>query len=147
MKISAYYLANKTRIDAEAMEWESIHPRETREHKKQRYYLENRDIIRERAKRHTERNSASVLIKRRMWAGEVPQGCVPPWLTDEHLEAMQWFYDEARRLTRETSISHVVDHIAPLNGVHSCGLHVPWNLQVLTDAQNKRKRFREDGDF
>ena len=74
-------------------------------------------------------------------------GCVPPWLTDEHLDAMQWFYDEARRLTKETGISHIVDHICPLNGAHSCGLHVPWNLQVLTDAANKRKRFREDTDF
>ena len=115
--------------------------------KKARYYQENREVLLERSKARGLRKSASVLIRRRVWAGEVNPGCVPPWLTDEHLDAMQWFYDEARRLTKETGARHVVDHIEPLNGAHSCGLHVPWNLQVLTDAANKRKRFREDSNF
>jgi 5-methylcytosine-specific restriction endonuclease McrA len=112
-----------------------------------KYYRENREKALERARLHAERNSSTVLIRRRIWAGKVNPGALPPWLTDEQREAMQWFYDEARRLTKETRVSHVVDHIHPLNGAHSCGLHVPWNLQVLTDAENKRKRFREDGDF
>jgi hypothetical protein len=72
---------------------------------------------------------------------------VPAWLDNEQIAAIQWFYDEARRLTRETGVSHVVDHVAPLNGAHSCGLHVPWNLQVLTDSANKSKRFREDRHY
>ena len=123
----AYYLANRE--------------------SKARYYQENRAGFLERAKLNAQRRSAFVLIKRRVWAGEVNPGAIPPWLTDEQRDAMQWFYDEARRLTKETGVSYVVDHIAPLNGVHTCGLHVPWNLQVLTDAANKRKRFREDSDF
>jgi hypothetical protein len=126
--------------------WQRAYYLENKE-KFARYYRENRVVALERAKVSAERRSASVLIRRRVWAGEVPAGCIPPWLTDEQLDAMQWFYDEARRLTKETGVRHVVDHTAPLNGVHSCGLHVPWNLQVLTDAANKRKRFREDSDF
>jgi 5-methylcytosine-specific restriction endonuclease McrA len=114
---------------------------------KAQHYRKNREKVLERTRLHTERNSSLVFIRRRVWAGEVNPGAIPPWLTDEQREAMQWFYDEARRLAKETGISHVVDHIHPLNGAHSCGLHVPWNLQVLTDAANKRKRFREDGDF
>ena len=151
----AYYLANKERLIARAAEWAAANPEKARGYKrkydtperKARYYQENREEIIARVKGHVERNSASVLIKRRIWRGEVPDGCSPPWLTDEHLDAMQWFYDEARRLTKETGVRHIVDHIHPLNGAHSCGLHVPWNLQVLTDAANKRKRFREDRDF
>jgi hypothetical protein len=27
----------------------------------------------------------------------------------------------------------------PLNGVDSCGLHVPWNLRIVTRAMNRSK--------
>ena len=66
-------------------------------------------------------------------------GHTPPWLTSEHRLEMAAFFREARRLTRETGIKHEVDHIEPLNGPASCGLHVPWNLQVLTMKENKSK--------
>lgn len=64
---------------------------------------------------------------------------MPRWLSDDQKEQMIRFYDRARGLTAETGIKHEVDHIYPLKGKNSCGLHVPWNLQVLTQIENRSK--------
>jgi len=60
----------------------------------------------------------------------------PPWVSIADLMIV---YDKAKRLTTLTGIQHDVDHIYPLRGTNSCGLHVPWNLQVLTKEENVRK--------
>ena len=69
----------------------------------------------------------------------------PPWLTKAHRTTIRALYQEAASLTRETGIRHHVDHVIPL--VHSdvCGLHVPWNCQVLTAEDNLQKHNKFDG--
>lgn len=62
-----------------------------------------------------------------------------PWVDRAALNALR---DEARRLTRETGVEHVLDHIVPLNHPAVCGLTVPWNLRVITRAQNGAKGAR-----
>jgi hypothetical protein len=64
------------------------------------------------------------------------QRATPPWVD---LNAIQAFYEEAARITRATGIPHQVDHIAPLVGRTVCGLHVPWNLRVITAEANRLK--------
>ncbi len=60
----------------------------------------------------------------------------PPWVETESLRV---FYVRAKELERDTGIPHHVDHIVPLRGKSVCGLHVPWNLQVLPAEDNLRK--------
>jgi len=42
-------------------------------------------------------------------------------------------------LTKLTSERYVVDHIVPLINPAVCGLHVPWNLRVITQEENLQK--------
>lgn len=98
-------------------------------------------------------NKESLAIKKREWRlanpGKYAAYCAkrravklqatPLWLTEQQFEEMEFFYIEAARLTKETGISHEVDHIIPLQGKNVRGLHVPWNLQILTKTDNISK--------
>jgi 5-methylcytosine-specific restriction endonuclease McrA len=46
------------------------------------------------------------------------------------------YYAIARELTEQTGIKHEVDHIWPIS---KGGPHLPWNLQVLTQEENRKK--------
>ena len=64
----------------------------------------------------------------------------PPWLTKAHLKQIETFYLEARRLFELDGVRRHVDHRYPLQGKTCCGLHVPWNLQILTKTENLKKQ-------
>jgi hypothetical protein len=64
----------------------------------------------------------------------------PSWLTKTDIIEIKGFYEKARALSEQTGIPHVVDHIIPLQGRIISGLHVPNNLQILTDKENSIKK-------
>ena len=61
----------------------------------------------------------------------------PPWA---NLEAIRALHEEAQALTLKTGISHHVDHVIPLQGERVSGLHVETNMQIITGAENSRKK-------
>lgn len=63
----------------------------------------------------------------------------PKWLSKEQLKQIERFYVEAKEITNKTGIQHEVDHITPLQGKTVSGLHVPWNLRVISAQENQRK--------
>lgn len=78
---------------------------------------------------------AFMVARRRSWI----KRATPPWLTPDQARAIRQFYVDAAALSKGRGIWHV-DHIVPLRGDKVCGLHVPWNLQVLRAVDNRRKR-------
>lgn len=63
----------------------------------------------------------------------------PPWLTRKQKTEIRQLYQIAITMTKTTGEQYVVDHIIPLRSPDVCGLHVPWNLRVITQEANLKK--------
>jgi 5-methylcytosine-specific restriction endonuclease McrA len=63
----------------------------------------------------------------------------PSWLSKEQNEAILCKYQVAAMYTAEGLDIWHVDHIVPIRGKDVCGLHVPWNLRIITASENLRK--------
>lgn len=102
------------------------------------YRLENKDKVKEQLSNWRVNNKDiknALAAKRRSFKVQA----LPKWLTKDHLNEIKSIYKEANNLTKSTGIQFHVDHIIPLLNDSVCGLHVPWNLQILTAEENMRK--------
>jgi len=70
------------------------------------------------------------------------RNATPPWLTEFHYNQIQDIYAHARDCELVSGTKYHVDHIIPIQGENVCGLHVPWNLQVLPADINISKSNR-----
>jgi 5-methylcytosine-specific restriction endonuclease McrA len=115
-----------------------------------RYYEKNKDAVKARANarpieerrthrnKHKERNpelyKALVSVRKRRHRKATPQ-----WITASQKLSMRQLYLQAMELTKITGERYVVDHVIPLISDEVCGLHVPWNLRVITQEENLKK--------
>jgi hypothetical protein len=63
----------------------------------------------------------------------------PKWLSRRQKSEIRQLYQIAITMTQTTGEQYVVDHIVPLRGESVCGLHVSWNLRVITQEENLKK--------
>jgi 5-methylcytosine-specific restriction endonuclease McrA len=114
-----YYEKNREAVIARA----SARPAEEKRRNRAEYKDRNIDVVRAdtsvRKRRHRE--------------------ATPKWLTKTERLQMRDLYVQARKMTELTRERYVVDHIVPLRGEEVCGLHVPWNLRVITQDENLKK--------
>jgi len=103
-----------------------------------KYYKENRDNILVQKVQYYESNK-DACIERSAKRRARKLKATPPWLTEEHIKEIKNFYWLAQDLKLVTGETYHVDHIVPLKGKSVCGLHVPWNLQILPADINLSK--------
>jgi len=60
------------------------------------------------------------------------------WLNTGQAFEMECIYKYCASL-RRIGLDYEVDHIVPLQGKTVSGLHVPWNLQILSASENASK--------
>lgn len=118
-----YYPLNKEKISARTVEWQRSN-KEKYSAKSRRWYENNKE--------KSFANSAKYRASKSM--------ACPAWLDEKMMKEIEALYQKAHKISKETGVAHEVDHIVPLRGGIVCGLHVPWNLQVITQFENRSKR-------
>lgn len=63
----------------------------------------------------------------------------PKWLTPEDKWMINEVYELSQLRSELTGVKCHVDHIIPIQGVNVCGLHTPYNMQVITAHENIKK--------
>jgi len=117
---------------------------------KRKYYEANKDAVIARAQARTDEDKRRykknhkinnpdmykemTSLRRRRF-----RNATPGWLNANQKMEIRLKYRLAIELSRATGVRHAVDHIIPLHGEMVCGLHVPWNLQVITQEDNLKK--------
>jgi len=136
-RMKAYYEANKDKLIARSKAWQKANP----------------DKLLARSKAYHKANREKLLARMKAWQKANPdknnarnakrRGCrlqaTPPWLTADHLAEIQEWYTIAQEIQWLSEEPLEVDHIIPLQGTNVCGLHVPWNLQILPKSENIKK--------
>lgn len=104
------------------------------------YYRKNPERYKERARKWAQENRGKSNAIKKAYKAAKLKSC-PPWVrNDSNLRAqMDEIYERAYTASVETGTPHHVDHIIPLRGKSVSGLHVPWNLQILTASENCSK--------
>lgn len=118
---------------------------------------QNRGAVAKNSKKYADKNRATVNARIKNWK-EANQDKVrtqtatrralkkqaqPMWVNSSDLLRI---YGQAKRLSDMIGIVYHVDHIVPLQSESVCGLHVPWNLQIIPAWQNLQKQNKHSND-
>jgi hypothetical protein len=155
IKMKAWRSANHERDRFLKNNWAEKNKDKLKE-KSKRYYAENKEKHTAVCKKWNEKNRAKKREYVYKWVNQnratkyawnakrraMRLNAMPSWLSAIELAQIQEMYDVAAAITVQTGIQHHVDHIHPLQGNGFNGLHVPWNLRVISAFDNLSKNNR-----
>lgn len=151
MKNGIRYCCKKCN-NAASVRWSNDN-REKRLLSKQTYVLNNPEKNAESKAKYRRKNKQVLAIKNALYRQTYPEKntmhgatrrarklqATPAWLSREQRLEIVDFYKMAKQLETVFPWKQHVDHIVPLNNAEVCGLHVPWNLQILSVQANLEK--------
>ena len=149
---SAHRLAHPDRVKANGLKWRKANSEQVKR-MNTAWRRANLAAAASRVRAYYHRNTVKVRAAHKAWMRANPGVCnalrakrdarklnaTPKWMTQAQFKAIAEIYIEARRLQGVDGIRRHVDHIYPLQGRTCSGLHVPWNLQILTAEENLKK--------
>jgi hypothetical protein len=140
-----YQIKNKDKSTKKTQDWRTNNPDKYKKSCED-YYINNKDRLSKLNKNwKIKHRSKATAIEAKRRATKIQ--ATPNWLTKEQIQQIEEFYEIAQAFKLYTGQEYHVDHIVPLQGENVCGLHVPWNLQVISAKENLSKSNKFDEKF
>jgi hypothetical protein len=124
-KVRSYYNENKDKARS----------------RQKKYVANSQELYKEGQKRYYENNKEKFRAKE-ILRKHYQNNQTPEWLNKAHKAEIEGFYMFCKIFSSyktKKSDTFQVDHIVPIKGKQVSGLHVPWNLHVLTCRDNAQK--------
>lgn len=147
-----YYLRNRDKILERSRKWSMDNPAKRRAIAL-RWIRNNPEKHAASRRKWIENNQDKHRATKRAWsAANRDRACLysvnrlkqikrstPHWLSKWHKDEMALIYSLKYDMQNVCGQVMEIDHIVPLQGKNVCGLHVPWNLRIVTRVVNRRK--------
>lgn len=151
-RVKEWRKANPKRVRYLITKWRAENPEQFKKHLR-KHYQKNAERVGALRRARYEKNREKELAQCKEYQHNNPAYrnkknatrrvayvlAIPKWLTFIQQAQIEEFYEIARAKTMQTGERYHVDHIIPLRGKNVSGLHVPWNLQVLSGRENNQK--------
>lgn len=121
-KCAEYRIKNLDKVRLKDKRYREANTEKLRLYGRQHYQLNKHSYAESEARRRASKKKAT-----------------PSWLSKNQKEQIKYLYWLAQDLSKVAEEKYQVDHIVPLQNDYVCGLHVPWNLQILSERDNYAK--------